>query len=225
MQSQAEVIWLRWGLSEVVRSPEQLPPTDLSVIHLVKMWHTAGGLCLWSISANKKQPSLSGLSCPPACSLVSAVSSCLKGAGNCTALSDAPQMAFPYKPQWDRKGKDTPGLQSSCISLQHLKKNPIWSENGYMFTKHHWPFSILEVGVWTQAGDNRGSVCVVSNTPVFILDPDWVYGRDALEGVNVVTLLWTLRSPQTTTQELHATALLLETPRRLCRGVGRTLIL
>lgn len=37
MQSQAEVIWLCWGLSEVVRSPEQLPPTDLSVIHLVKM--------------------------------------------------------------------------------------------------------------------------------------------------------------------------------------------
>lgn len=143
MQSQAEVIWLCWGLSEVVRSPEQLPPTDLSVIHLVKMWHTAGGLCLWSISANKKQLSLSGLSCPPACSLVSAVSSCLKGAGNCTALSDAPQMAFPYKPQWDRKGKDTPGLQSSRISLQHLK-NPIWSENGYMFTKHHWPFPILE---------------------------------------------------------------------------------
>lgn len=184
MQSQTEVIWLCRGLSEVVRSLEQLAPTDLSVIHLVKMWHTAGGLCLWSISANKKQPSLSRLSCPPACSLVSAVSSCLKGAGNCAPLSDAPQMAFPYKPEWDRKGRDARGLQNSRVSLQHLNK-PIWSENGYVFTKHHWPLHHSgrpgggAAGVWTQVRDNRGSVCVFSNTSVFTLDVVWAYGKDA----------------------------------------------
>lgn len=141
-QSHAKVTQLHWGLREVVRLVEQLALADLSVIHLVKMWHTVGGLCLWSISANEKQPSLSGLSCPPACSLVSAVSPHLKGAGNCAALLDTSQMAFPYKPQWDRKGKDTCRLQSRHISLQHLNK-PFWSENGYVFTKHHWQFLIL----------------------------------------------------------------------------------
>lgn len=99
MQCHAKVTWLHWDLSEVVMSVEQRALADLSVIHLAEMWHTVGGLCLWSISANKKQPSLSGLPCPPACSLVSAVNPCLKGAGDCVALSDAPQMAFQSKPQ------------------------------------------------------------------------------------------------------------------------------
>lgn len=98
-QCRAEVSWLLCGLSEVVRSVEQWAPADLSVIHLAEMRHTVGGLCLWSISANKKQSSLSGLLSPPACSLVSAVNPCVKGAGDCGAPCDASQMAFPYKPQ------------------------------------------------------------------------------------------------------------------------------
>lgn len=49
-----------------------------------------------------------------------------------------------------------------------------------------------------------------------------MYGRDALEGVNVVTL----RNPADHHAGTpHAAALLLETERALCRGVGRISIL
>lgn len=88
------------------------------------------GFCFCSISANTKWPSLSGLSCPPACSLVSAVThpqtpspphpdppSLSTELAIVPLLSDSAPLAFPYRPQWTRKGRDTVGLQSSSLGV------------------------------------------------------------------------------------------------------------
>lgn len=108
-------------LSRAVRSAEQSAPPDFSLIHLVKTWLSAGGLCLRSISANKKQPSLSRPSCPPARRLVRPVSSGLKGSGSGTALRRATN-GFPIPASMGQESVHTRRLQSSRVSLQHLKK-------------------------------------------------------------------------------------------------------
>lgn len=88
------------------------------------------GFCFCSISANSKWPSLSRLSCPPACSLVSAVNLPPRPPHAppflsteppiVSLLSDSAPLAFPYPPQWTRKGRDAVGLQSSHLGVFFL---------------------------------------------------------------------------------------------------------